>query len=248
MKRTIFTIPTYILIGIITILTSCQNDEPCIPENPADNNNIESRSSETPSIEHIPMQSLAVLYANISESNDVYTLNLSRDEALKYGVTYQLYDRFTHELDEANKFIDQSKAEGSEIEKTDYQAAAKKMADPLYRLSISSASTLGETIKPTYTAGHIETIGQEEGYDYCYVPSRFSHIKFQCLARAALVPGFVCKTYSFGSWTSKTGIGFMGIIRTIEVTPAATMTDIKVAFSTTDSNGGICNWNAEGIE
>lgn len=206
---------------------------------------LESRASDSLNnqIEVEPTkEEIKILLSHITEKNNFYSLTISQEKAEELGISKELYTQFSKELFEASTLLQEYKLLGHEIVKFDKNNII--MTD---EENISPLSNLGPTINSSPT-GHIETQGQEFGYDCCDIKIKFAGINFHCFTRAALVPVYTCRTNALGAWTTKSTWGTKWTVTNISVTTAASLVPVGVAFATSDSNGGICNWDAYGLE
>lgn len=174
------------------------------------------------------------LYLNLYESDGIYKLQISMEDAIKAGVSEERYTLFISELNKANKEI-------IRINSTE------PSQNSIPTLSLSSVSRASEK-DLIRTSGRIETFSTEDGYDFCYTPNKISHIRFYCISNQAYLPVFKCQINALGVITYKTVLGCIGSPTCIDVEPANTQIELDLYFQTSDSNGGICSWTAEGIE
>ena len=77
---------------------------------------------------------------------------------------------------------------------------------------------------------------------FFWAPSGIKGIQFSCRANAAIIPIYNCKTYSSGAWQTKSAVGVIGTNTTIKVPLYVSNDHVQVAFSTSDSNGGIATY------
>lgn len=163
---------------------------------------------------------------------DKYVLNISQSEAEEIGVPETLYNGAQSEIAKTNEVIKELLNDpNTELELTDPQDIPETRS-ALDRPTLYSAPS-----------GTLRTNGQEEAMsNLIWAPIGTKGIEFLCRANAAITPMYTCKTYSSGSWQSKTAVGAIGINTTVKVPLYVSNDYIKVAFSTTDSNGGTATY------
>lgn len=173
-----------------------------------------------------------VLSKYLELNNEQYTLSISAEEAEKLGVPFGLYEDAQRELSTTNALIQKLKNDPNTIlELTDPKVAPK---------SRSNWDTPSLYSAPT---GTLRTNGQEEVMSgFVWAPSGTKGIEFLCRANAALTPLYNCKTYSSGAWQSKSAVGALGVNTTVQVPLYVSNDNIRVAFSTSDSNGGTATY------
>lgn len=173
-----------------------------------------------------------VLVGYLELNNERYVLNISAEDAENLGVSLDLYEKVQEELQTTNALIQTLKN------------------DPNTTLELTNPKSVQETRSnwdsPTlYVApsGTLSTNGQEEAISgFIWAPAGVRGIEFLCRANAALTPVYNCKTYSSGAWQSKTAIGVLGTNTSVQVPIYVSNDNIRVAFSTSDSNGGIATY------
>lgn len=164
---------------------------------------------------------------------DKYVLNISESEAEVIGVPANLYAGTLNEIAGTNELISKLKKDPKmEIQLTDPQVALK---------------TKSVWEQPTTYAldpsGTLSTNGQEQKESpSVWAPHGTRGIEFLCRANAAITPAYDCRTYSSGLWQVKTAIGAIGVNTTVKVPLYVSNDYVRVAFSTTDSNGGTATY------
>ncbi len=156
-----------------------------------------------------------------------YLLNISDEIVSKIAIPAVLLESAKEEVAKTNELI------------------AKIKSDPKHVLSLTDPKDPKVTLLSAPT-GTLTTNGTEEAQSgFVWASYNTAKIRFRCRSNAALTPVYTCKTYSSGSWQSKTAIGTLGSNTTVDVPLYVSNDYIKVAFSTTDSNGGTATY--EGI-
>jgi hypothetical protein len=86
--------------------------------------------------------------------------------------------------------------------------------------------------------GYDPEYAEEVRSNLIWAPSGTGRIRFSCRTNAALTPVYTCKTYSSGIWNAITKVGISITDTRIDVPLYVSNDFIKVAFQTSDSNGG----------
>lgn len=177
-------------------------------------------------------QANLVLVKYLELVDEAYVLNISAEEAEQLGVPFVLYENALSEIATTNEFIKKVKKDSAtEIELTDPQKALKSRYIDNFPIPYADPS------------GTLTTNGQEEATSgFIWAPSGTKGIQFLCRANAAITPIYNCKTYSSGSWQTKSAVGAIGTNTTIKVPLYVSNDYIRVAFSTSDSNGGTATY------
>ena len=177
----------------------------------------------------------------VSLSGTIYSLDINKDDAIKIGVDTLLYEDILKDIEETNQIVNQSLQEGVDVELADVKNEYRKYKESL---AISKQMRSGNNGADQY--GSISTNGTETGEDYFYPTITKSSVKFYCRTAAAIIPVYTCKTYVMGTWNAKTKTGSLLTTTEVTVPLAASGSGLcaTVAFATTDSNGGYCNWQA----
>lgn len=159
---------------------------------------------------------------------DEYLLDLSEEEALELGISKRDYENVLKELESSNERIQSIKAE------------------PNHELTLFDPETdvSEEQRQQLMASGHLSTVGQEETGTSFYAPRNTTQVRFSCRGNAALTPFFTCKTLALGSEHQRTEVGSNVVYVDIDVPVAASATNVNIYFSTTDSNGGVCDWQS----
>lgn len=157
--------------------------------------------------------------------NGEYLLDLSEEEAIEMGVSKYDYNKVLNKLDETNKKIQSIKSEpNSDITLFDPQDVSHEMR------------------QQALPSGRLTSVGQEQVGTSFFAPVDTTKVRFSCRGNAALSPFFTCKTSAFGGVHQKTEIGSSLFFIDIDVPIAASNTYVSIYFKTSDSNGGICDW------
>lgn len=164
--------------------------------------------------------------------NGKYVLNISKDKAEELGVPISLYEGALSEIAITNEFVEKIKKDPTrEIELTDPQKALKEH------------SVLVQLTKPSVLIGDLATTGQQETMSrFIWAPYGTRLVRFLCRANAAILPMFRCRTYSSGGWISKSAVGLIGKNTVIQVPLYVSNDYVRVAFSVTDSKGGMTTY------
>jgi hypothetical protein len=185
----------------------------------------------------------AVILSNyVSIKDSLYSLDISKEDAQKIGVDADLYTSILEDLKNSNKTIKDARQQGEHISLPNIKEEYKK-----YKQSNKVQQTTTRSgNKGRNQYGSISTNGTEEGTD-AFIPTiDKSAVKFTCRTGAAITPIYTCKTHIFGGWNSKTRAGtlFTNTIIIVKLAASGSKLTAKLYFSTTDSNGGYCNWVA----
>lgn len=205
-------------------LFSCSQDEDAM--------NPFSPATRTVQLCTTKVQANLILVNYLELTDETYVLNISAEEAEQLGVPFELYENALSEIATTNEFVKKTKKDPSvEIELTDPQKALKSRNADNFPVPYAAPS------------GTLTTNGQEEVMSgYIWAPSGTKGIQFLCRANAAITPIYNCKTYSSGSWQTKSAVGAIGTNTTIKVPLYVSNDNIRVAFSTSDSNGGTATY------
>lgn len=212
-------------VCLVLSISSCSQDDDFI--NPA---------PQTRSVQLCKTRAEAnsVLVNYLELVGDKYVLNISEKDAEAIGVPTDLYTGTLNEIKGTNELISKLKEDPKmELQLTDPQVALKTR-------SVWEQSTPYAALAPS---GTLTTNGQEEADSgLVWAPYGTKGIEFLCRANAAITPAYACRTYSSGSWQSKTAIGAIGTNTTVRVPLYVSSDYVKAAFSTTDSNGGMATY------
>lgn len=213
-----------LMLFAVASMFSCSQDDDVMYVAPV------SSQTKTNSVCTTRAEANTVLVNYLELVGDRYILNISEDEAEAIGVPISLFYGAQDELKQTNELIENLKKNPE----NDLQ-----LTDP--KIAIRQCISKSQDNPVPYGApmGTLSTNGQEEvESSLMWAPLGTKGLKFTCRANAALTPAFNCKTYSSGTWQSKTAIGAIGTNTIIEVPIYVSNDYIKAAFSTTDSNGG----------
>ncbi|MDE6587659.1 MAG: hypothetical protein K2K40_04920 [Paramuribaculum sp.] len=199
------------------------------------------------------LEEIILLYSRTEREGSFYYLNMTATEAVNEGIREQTFNYYNDELKKTNEVLSDLSNQEAIIEYADYKEVANKLRKDGFSTEVEELinSELIESRSGNgsfRSSGHIETMSQEFGEDFCDLPMKFSHIRFTCWSRVAPTPIYVCKTFSLGNWTVKSVLGGIGMLTQVDVAPVATCVIVGVCFATSDLHGGICNWSAVGIE
>lgn len=185
----------------------------------------------------------AVILSNyVSIKDNLYSLDISKEDAQKIGVDADLYTSILEDLKNSNKAIKEARQQGENIFLPNIKEEYKK-----YRQSNKVPQALTRSgNKGRNQYGSISTNGTEEGTDAFIPKIDKSAVRFNCRTNAAITPIYTCKTHISGGWYSKTKVGTLFTNTSITVKLAASGSGLtaRLYFATTDSNGGSCNWVA----
>ena len=193
--------------------------------------------------QHVRVQRAAavILSSYVTLHGDRYTLDISAEEAEKLGVTEDLYNAVKKDLDKSNESIQKAIDNGEKPNLPDVKKQAEEYKKTGKLLIVNSDKLC---LTRSVQNGMIKTIGQEQGEAGFYPDMNITCVLFTCHSSAAIVPFYTCKTYIFSTWRQVTDYGSIFTYTKIVVPLAATGSGLFawLYFSTTDSNGGVCNW------
>lgn len=158
--------------------------------------------------------------------HDEYLLDLSEEEALEMGISKHDFENVIEELENTNEQIKSFKAE------------------PNHEVVLFDPETDASEERLQLPSGHLSSVGQEEVGASFFAPFNTSQVRFRCRGNAAPTPAFTCRTVAFGGEHQRTEVGTILYYTDIDVPIAASNTRVQVYFRTTDSNGGVCDWQA----
>lgn len=229
-----------LVLGATMLFYSCSKDEDYV--DPVHNEILKTEANVIADADFLEIPSYQViLYPYLSLDNNQYSLDISKDEALKKGVTESEYDIVMTELNNTNEVISSVEVdEDNSLELFDPKSISiNKLLEQQKTDKISKTSRKTLQQNPS---GYIDTNGQEEGYDSFFAPYGKTYVRFECLSNAALTPAFVCRTKGLsGQWKSVTKVGVLGKA-TVDVNIDASNINIGLSFRTSDSNGGKAAW------
>ncbi|PIE83839.1 MAG: hypothetical protein CSA07_04915, partial [Bacteroidia bacterium] len=140
------------------------------------------------------------------------------------------YDSGVRDVEQANRFLQKAREEERELMQWQKNNEGKPVGDIVpYRKA-----------RREYTdpRGRMSSLGQEEVLETEWAPHGTKGIQFNCRSTVAPTAIFTCKTYSFGNWQIRTCIASPIRPTSVDVPLYASLTTIRVAFRTSDSNGG----------
>lgn len=156
-----------------------------------------------------------------------FSIDLTRQDAEKIGISSADFERIMEELKETNEFISQAEKE------KDHEI-----------ILIDPKTVKKETLQQTLPSGTLTSNGQEQVGTGFFAPIYTAKVRFTCRGHAALTPAFTCRTRALGDWKSKTVIGSSLFTTDVDVNLDASNYNVSITFQTTDSNGGTANWQA----
>lgn len=244
-------------IGVLVLLAmvvSCGQDDETDAISPRGN----SKSAKLEAYDlGVTVEELALMPQNVKEkraasiklshyiviSDSSYALEISKDDAEKIGVSKGLYDEILSDINITNEAIRNARENGAKIELPDIKTEAEAFDRGKRILQAETRS--GNNGKNQY--GTITTGDTSEGMDSFYPTIDKSSVLFTCRTAAAPLPVYTCKTYVFGQWNSSVKAGTLFTNTDVSVPLAASGSGLcaNVFFTTTDSNGGSCTWQAK---
>lgn len=171
--------------------------------------------------------------------NDQYSISADREDAENMGVSKAEYDELYAEMQKANSMIINMKEEYA----TDPDIKTVKFVDLNksrngdYGITRSDESATVPVVMPS---GSLFTIGLEQASSTCWAPYGMRAVEFNCFSYSALLAFMTVTTQTQGEVISGLKVGNLG--GAVEVNVAASNTNCKVTFQTTDSTGGKCYW------
>ncbi|MDE6696141.1 MAG: hypothetical protein K2K25_04620 [Muribaculaceae bacterium] len=246
------------LIGLITTLSSCSQDEDLVISGKLP----ETKAYSTAEIQQakelaIPVSELDNMSEDIKEKRaasiilsdyiklegNQYKLAISEQEAQKLGVAPNLYEVIKAEIALTNQTILEYLEMGETIELCDIQSVSKAYKNGKLELSDNTSAYS----KVAYPSGTIITTGQEDGTSGFTTEREHTKVLFRCRTAAAPTPIYRCTVTAWGE--KKIGSKVGNAITTTEITVpiAASGSGVyaTLTFATSDSNGGFCNWQAQ---
>ena len=181
-----------------------------------------------------PAEANSILIQYVKLNGDEYSLNLSQKDAENIGIPADLYLQAKKEIDATNSLIKQYREDPNHIiELTDpSEWNTKSSEDPVEPMLYHEVRG---TLRPT-TNNRVESTSHE-------APMYVKGVRFYCYTNAAILPVYTCETYSSGFWTPKSKIGRIGTNTKIEVPLTTSNCMIRVAFTTSDTNGGTASYS-----
>lgn len=179
-----------------------------------------------------------------------YHLNISKEYAKSIGVDGESYERVKKDLELSNKAIKDALKVGEKLDLPDIKKEAKEYKEKkdtsLLSESTRGASSLYFQLNKGRQEGRIYTYNSNIGRDYFRPELMKKVVRFTCITNTALVPVYLCGTYTFGVTYTKSKTGSLFHNTEMWVRLAASGSGIRggVFFATSDSKGGKCYWKA----
>lgn len=246
------------LIGLLSILSSCSQDDDFMVSEGLSETQIYSNSEIQQAKElAVPVSELNVLSEDIKQKRaasillsdyiklegNQYKFMISEQEAEKLGVTPHLYETIRDEIVYTNGAIQKSLENGDSIELCDIQAISKAYKNGTLNLSEDT----GAYSRVAYPSGNIATVGQEDGTDGFRTEREHTKVLFRCRTAAAPTPMYRCTVTAWGEKKigSKVGSVFTTTEITVPIAASGSGVYASLTFATSDSNGGSCFWQAQ---
>lgn len=208
-------------------LSSCSQEEPIadIPANSEESSRLRTESISTQAEANL----LLARYLILDERKREYRLEITKEDALRLGLTESMYENAVNEIEEANRLIKMYDNEAP------YELL---LIDPKQEMT-------EETMLRSTEAGVIHTDDNQWGYaSFSSVIREAKGVRFLCRSAVALLPVYNC----FTRWAEKTktgsAVGAIGVNTEIKVpmAVAGSYASIRLGFKTSDSNGGTASW------
>lgn len=188
----------------------------------------------------------------VMEDNQ-YSITISKEEALEYGISNDVYEIVLKEVVKANELINsiikEAKTKSLNGDAIIVEDCTYDEIEIVGDFPVVKTNSEGETgnigggigTGTNLPSGLIKTSGVGFEYNSCYAPSRMSSEYAHCYSNVAPLPAHVVTTTTLGSTVTKSRMG-SGYL-TVDL--SASNTSCSVGFSTTDSFGGQCAWKGQ---
>lgn len=190
------------LLGLIIMLSvSCSQDDDILQDTQkSEVKKLQEEEKEEAKKLFMTVQELKSMPSDVKEKrkaglilskyttlrNYTYSLDISKEEALKLGVSEKLYDEISEDLRKTNETIREFREQGVDVKMTDVKAEAEKAEK-----SMNNAETRsGNNGRDQY--GTISTNGTEFGSDSFMPEITKTHVLFRCRT-AALTPVYTTR-------------------------------------------------------
>ena len=252
-----------LLIALLIILSSCTKDDMIIEQFSKDSItnyeiqeaktmavSVETLRTYTPELKAHRAASIALAkYVLLNKEAKTYSLNITKEEAQKLGISPEMYDKVMNDLNDTNKAIQKALKAGQELTLPDIQEEYKEYEKQVnYPAPLSAAASVNPEILKK-KEGEIKTSDGVMGWDE-YYPA-FAGVKndvlFSCTSRVALLPLYNVALDHLGMTVVRSGFASAFrptelIISISELKGLAVTAPVKLGFQTSDSNGGWCVW------
>ena len=180
-----------------------------------------------------------------------YFLNISKEDAKKIGIEYDLYDKVKKSLALSNDAIKKAIKKGEKLQLPDIKKEAEKYKRKSAQSFLEAVKGVGG-IHPSYRpdygrqTGSIRTDGSV-GVSDSFTPNPYKYkIQYFCTTSAALVVIYHCGVMDFGGARYKNTVGCLFYCSRIELPlkAAGGGTRAIIGFSSSDPYGSYCNWRA----
>jgi hypothetical protein len=176
-----------------------------------------------------------------------YIWKLQQKQALQIGLSLEEIDKIKSDLELANQQIAIWEEQGSPFFLTDPESGLTFSFNTNINYNVESniIRLKNGSEQGNMPGGSISTNGQNRGSGGCFAPHEANKVVYNCTTNAALTPIYNVGLSNFGNERWGGGIGAIGTVSKYTLGLFASNTTVTVYFSTTDSNGGICNWTLE---
>lgn len=183
----------------------------------------------------------------IVTDDNQYFITISKEKALEYGISNEVYDIVSRDLIKANELINSiiSKEKTKSLNGDTIIIEDCTYDEIEDNFPVIKTNSEGDSSQPGagigLPSGLIKTYGVGFEYNSCYAPSRMSGVYTHCYANVVLMPGHIVTTTTLGSTILKkrAGNGYL------TVGLSASNTSCSLDFYTTDSYGGQCAWRGK---
>lgn len=214
---------------ISVLLTSCENE---IMKS-IESNSVEQGYTRA----EVDKQEETISSCELQFINNQYSI-ISKDEALKKGVSAKDYDILKFSIAKANVLIANVV---SDLENEGYNVKIVDFSNQSFFDIASMVEQLATREEGELPSGTLETSNQTPKSEIHFAPIQMVGVRVNCIAHVALSACHVVTTkYAGDSVIVGTSIG--PGYRTFTVAISMSNTNFEISYRTTDSNGGKCVW------
>lgn len=186
---------------------------------------------------HIEQQEASLLLLkHVYLDNSQYILDLTLEESMKLGISENSYQNALNDIININAEIQKCLSmPNHEIILTDFQEilSPDTKSCPHPQSNIYYGELRGQICTCNIGTSDTKSV---------FAPSNINHIRFQCMAKSALITSITCGVYSSGQWVYRSHIGSSIININLDVPILASNCYITLNVATMDSNGVWANF------
>ena len=185
-----------------------------------------------------------ILYDYLTVDGNIVNFDLSLSEALKLGITKDIYDEYVQCIQDINTFVDEKHKHHPEasvqlVDKTTMKP--EFVYEPRY---VSGVLPNNQSVP----AGRIDCSGQEwQQSPVFFLPMQLNSFNCYCQARTALAAGFCVETNFLAPWMHTWVAPLLSYVNKVARTYGSN-TYGYIKFQTTDSNGGFLGYSGARYE